>query len=413
MSALPGIAPADIYLPARSVDKAKWAVVACDQFTSQPEYWHNVERCVSSAPSTLRLILPEVFLDDAPARIPAIRASMRQYMANGVLELAVAGGFVLTERETPSGARLGLVAAVDLDAYDYAPGAASLVRATEQTILSRIPPRVKIREGAPLETPHAMLLIDDAMNTVIEPLFAKANELRPLYDFELMEGGGRLRGWAVDAPEDIGALADALNRLNAKSDGLLYAVGDGNHSLATAKACWEAVKAGLPAPETLTHPARCALAEIVNLRSPALIFEPIHRALFNTDGDKLIDAFGEYLRARGMSLMPGSDVRFIFGGRETRLSIAGAGDMLPVAVLQPFLDEYLCAHSEASIDYIHGEAELRALCANGCTTGALLSAIDKRALFPSIRAGGVLPRKTFSMGEAREKRYYMECRRIS
>lgn len=412
MPVFPGLVPSDIYLPAAHVDPFKWAVVACDQFTSQPEYWEKVEKEVGDAPSTLRMILPEIYLNQAAANVPGIHSAMRRYLKTGVMEKKVTGGFVLTERTTASGVRLGLIAAVDLNAYDYAPGAKPLIRATEGTIVERIPVRVRIREGALMESPHVMILIDDEGKTVIERAYARVKDKQPLYDTPLMMNGGHLRGWAIEDTDELNEIALALQALNAKSGGFLYAVGDGNHSLATAKACWTRLHAKLSAEEQETHPARYALSEIVNLHSDALVFEPIHRVLFGADMENLVAGFGAYLSKRGMALCEGGDICFLSAGGEKSVSISGSDGVLPVAILQPFLDEYLKAQKDIEIDYIHGEDAVRSICREGSSTGILLKSIDKKSLFPSIASEGVLPRKTFSMGEAWEKRYYMECRRI-
>ncbi len=410
MRSFPGIMPADIYLPAKHVDPAKWAVVACDQYTSQKDYWEKAEAIVSDAPSTLRIIQPEIYLAEAEKTIPLIRSAMKEYLEKGVIEPRVRDGFILTERRTESGARLGLIAAVDLDQYDYAPGVQPLIRATEGTITERIPPRVKIRDGALIESPHIMMLIDDPECLTVEAIYAAVREDEPLYDFELMLGGGHLRGWSVTKDEHLNMLSDALGVLNARADGFLYAVGDGNHSLATAKACWEKCKQTLDQSEWETHPAKYALCEIVNLHSPALVFEPIHRVLFSADADSVLHNFTAYLQKKGLTAVEGRDIVFVSGEKETGISVSGE-QALPVAILQPFLDEYLKEHSEIHIDYVHGEEAVRSLAVNK-NTGILLGAIDKGLLFPSIRSGGVLPRKTFSMGEAHEKRYYMEVRKI-
>lgn len=412
MPVFPGLVPSDIYLPSEKVDLYKWAVVACDQFTSQPEYWQDVEKEVGDAPSTLRMILPEIYLNQASQNIPGIHNAMRRYLKTGVMEKKVENGFVLTERATESGVRLGLIAAVDLNAYDYTPGAKPLIRATEGTIVERIPVRVRIREGALLESPHVMILINDEGRTVIEQAYARVKDKKPLYDTPLMQNGGHLRGWAIEDAGELKNIADALQALNSKSNGFLYAVGDGNHSLATAKACWTRLHAKLSPEEQETHPARYALSEIVNVHSDALVFEPIHRALFHADPEDMIRKFETYVEGRGFKLIVGDDIRFIANGKETGVSIEGAEGILPVAILQPFLDEYIKANKNLEIDYIHGEDAVIHLASDGNATGILLKSIDKRSLFPSIASEGVLPRKTFSMGEAWEKRYYMECRRI-
>ena len=382
---------ADILLPRAGVAPEKWAVVACDQFTAQPEYWQRADALVGDAPSALRLILPEAWLDDSEARVPAIHRAMGQYLADGTLAVAVKDGFVLTERTTPAGVRPGLVAALDLEAYDYTPGSASLIRATEGTVLERVPPRARIRAGAP-----------------VEPLLERRDSLRPLYDFELMLGGGHLKGWAVEDEATRGVF-DAIDALNAKADGLLYAVGDGNHSLAAARQCWLAVRDTLTPKERATHPARWALVELVNLACPALVFEPIHRALFGVDPAALMDAWRERLRSEGADLGEGDDlVAFDGAGRTWRFKSAEH----PLARLQTFLDEWLAGHPGARIDYIHGEDALRGLINRPDALGLMPRAFDKAELFDAIRRHGALPRKTFSMGEATEKRYYMEARRI-
>ncbi|MBQ3303009.1 MAG: DUF1015 domain-containing protein [Clostridia bacterium] len=399
---------AKILLPRAGIDPEKWAVVACDQFTAQPEYWRKADALVGQAPSALRLILPEAWLAEGEARIPAIHAAMAKYLSDGTLETAVEDGFVLVERDTPAGARPGLVVALDLEAYDYNPGSASLIRATEGTVLERVPPRARIRAGAPVELPHVMMLIDDPGRTVIEPLLARKSDLRSLYDFELMLGGGHLRGWAVEGADARGVF-DAIDALNAKADGLLYAVGDGNHSLAAARRCWLDLRDTLPAEARANHPARYALVELVNLACPALVFEPIHRALFGVNPSELMNAYRETLRADGAELGEGDDlVAFDAAGHTWRFK----SEEHPLARLQAFLDRWLSAHSEARIDYIHGEAALRGLIDRPDTLGLMPRPFDKSELFAAIRRHGVLPRKTFSMGEATEKRYYMEARGI-
>jgi len=399
---------ARILLPRDGVAPEKWAVVACDQFTAQPEYWRQADALVGDAPSTLRLILPEAWLAEGEARIPAIHAAMAKYLADGTLETAVQDGFVLIERDTPAGARPGLVVALDLEAYDYNPGSASLIRATEGTVLERVPPRARIRAGAPVELPHVMMLIDDPGMTVIEPLLARRTALRPLYDFELMMGGGHLRGWAVEG-EAVRGVFDAIDALNARADGLLYAVGDGNHSLAAARKCWLDIRDTLPAEARANHPARFALVELVNLACPALVFEPIHRALFGVNPSELMDAYRDALRADGADMGEGDDlVAFDAAGHTWRFKSAEH----PLARLQAFLDGWLADHPGARIDYIHGEAALRSLVNRPDALGLMPRPFDKSELFDAIRRHGVLPRKTFSMGEATEKRYYMEARGI-
>ena len=402
--------PADILLPRAGTDLTKWAVVACDQFTSRPDYWHEVERLTEGAPSTLSLIYPEVYLSEGDARIPGIHEAMRRMLEDGVLEEAVTDGFVLVRRVTESGERLGLVGKLDLEQYDYQRGAKTAVRATEGTILSRIPPRVRIRRGAPLESPHIMMLADDPEKQLIEPL-AEMN-LPLLYDVELMQGGGRLMGYAVTGEAAAQTAEKLLAMQQAAPDGFFLAAGDGNHSLATAKACWEELKPRLSKAERAAHPARYALCELVNLHSPALVFQPIHRVLFGAKLEGLMADFAAWLAGRGMALTPGKEMTFVSGGERLAFALAGKGERLPLDVLQRFLDEWLPAHGEVSIDYVHDEEETVGHSADGSAVGILLEAIPKDGFFAAIRAGGVLPRKTFSMGEGHEKRYYMECRRI-
>jgi len=402
----PGLRPCEFYLPAPGTDLTKWAVVACDQFTSQPDYWARVERTVGEAPSALRLILPEVYLKEGRPAAP-IAAAMERCLADGTLVPAVKDGFILTERTTASGTRLGLMAAVDLECYDYTSGGL-LIRATEETVPERLPPRVRIRRAAPLELSHVLLLLDDPAHSVIEPLYALRGEA--LYDLELMEGGGHLRGWAVTDGRALRQLSDALCTLERAAGGFLYAVGDGNHSLATAKLFWEELKQTLSPADRAVHPARWALVELENLRDEAIRFRPIHRLVCGAALSELTDAFRAWCAGQQIALRPGPALRFVSAEGETGFS--PDSDRLPVQLIQEFLDGWLDGHPQAELDYIHGEAALRALSAAPRRVGILLPEIEKASLFPGIRAGGCLPRKAFSMGEAEEKRYYMECRKI-
>jgi uncharacterized protein (DUF1015 family) len=403
--------PANILLPPNSTDMSKWAVIACDQYTSQPEYWSKVENAVGTSPSALNIIYPEVYLNEGPARIDKICRTMKDYVADGTLTQQVTDGFVLVERQISHGTRLGLIGIVDLEQYDFMPDAKTAIRATEGTVLSRIPPRVKIRENAALECPHVMLLINDAQKELIEPIAANKDALRKLYDFDLMLGGGHIAGYAVEglAAKD---LADKITAMQQKSGSLFLAVGDGNHSLATAKTCWENIKKNLSPEEAASHPARYSLVEIINLHDDSLLFEPIHRVVFGADETDMTASLGGYVKSLGMSLADGSDVVFE-GMTKKPYSINGIGSVLPVALLQDFLDKYLKEHSSVSIDYVHGEDNVKKLVHEKSAMGILLKTIDKSALFPAIEAGGVLPRKTFSIGEADEKRFYIECRMIA
>lgn len=400
----PGFSSGRILLPAEQPEK--WAVIACDQFTSNSKYWDEAERIVGDAPSALRITLPEIYLSDAEARIPKIREEMVAYVENGALTTGVEDGFILVARQTLGGIRLGLVGLIDLDEYEYTPGAKVLVRPTEGTIPERVPPRARIRKGAPLELPHVMMLIDDAKCRLIEKLYARRDELRLLYDFELMLDGGHITGYAVEG-EAAGQAMAALRALYAESEGLLYAVGDGNHSLAAAKSCWLDIKKDLNAAQAATHPARYSMVELVNIHCPALVFEPIYRILKNAVAADVIPAYENYLAALGIAWSEGSDVRVISGDTEKNYGFAKH----PLADLQEFLQDYVKEHPETELDYIHGEDELRRLAAEG-GVGFMLRVIDKSELFGFIRERGVLPRKAFSMGEAQDKRYYMEARFI-
>ncbi len=409
-----GLAVPQVLLP-EGIDLSKWAVIACDQFTSQSEYWDMVRSRVFDVPSTLHIIHPEAWLSQGDARISLISAAMRDYRQN-VLTRTV-NGMILVERtlgdDSSGGKRLGLIAAVDLEAYDFEEDSHALIHATEGTVIERIPPRVDIRREAPLETTHVMLLADDPNHTLIEPVYADRENFELLYDVELMLGGGHVRGWKIDRPE---RLLSALEGLYAGADGLLFAVGDGNHSLASARKYWLELRETLCEEERKNHPARFALAEIVNLHDDALRFEPIHRVMFNTQISRLSRDLSAWLHERGMQLTLCNEeramLRFTTGFVTRHYRIENCSHPLPLAVLQDFLDQWLKAHREASIDYIHGEEAARTLAQRQRTVGILLNAMDKYTLFDEIRTGGALPRKAFSMGEATDKRYYMECRSI-
>ncbi len=396
----PVVRGADILLPAKNISLEKWSVVAVDQYTSQMEYWCEVEKNVGDAPSSLRITLPEVYLSESETLTAAMQAEMKKYLADGTLETKVEGGMILVERSTESGVRLGLMACLDLEEYDYTAGSQSMIRATEGTVIERVPPRVKIRRGAVLELPHVLMLLDDPACTVIEPLYARREGLECLYDFELMQGGGHLRGWKVEAE-----MAEAaLDVLYEKCGGLFLAVGDGNHSLAAARAYWLELREKLPEEERAKHPARYALAEIENLHSPAIQFEPIHRIVTGVNPAELI-----------------ADFEATLGGPEGENSltvVTQGGEWScrftdhPLKQLQAFLDAWLKEHPEAEIDYIHGDDTLRCLANRPDAVGFMPCSFAKAELFPFIRKYGVLPRKTFSMGHAHEKRFYLEARKI-
>lgn len=449
--------PANILLPNDGIDMEKWSVIACDQFTSQADYWDAVEKYVADAPSTLNVVFPEIYLETITKqeRIKYINTTMDTYLTDGTLKQAVADGYVLVERTTESGVRLGIVGLIDLEDYDFDPKNKTLIRATEGTVISRIPPRVKIREHAAIELPHVMLLVDDpvdgqngelcqnesqesAVNIaaikhgIIEYVYAIRDTLRKLYDTELMQGGGHIRGYAIEG-EAAKQVTEAFAAKQESCGGFLFAVGDGNHSLATAKTCWENIKkSGKFTEEQLkTHPARYALVEICNLHSEALEFKPIHRLLTNVDVKDMLSFFEAEITKQGLESAEGDEIVFEYiesgnddsakqaNGNEAvsennyGINITNRGDRLPVEILQGILDKYLETHDNVSIDYIHGDEALHGLVQETKGCGIFLQSIDKRTLFPAINAGGVLPRKTFSIGEANEKRYYMECHKIS
>ena len=400
-----GVVPGTFLLPRPDANWTAWACVACDQYTSEPEYWQRVNTLVGHQPSTLRLILPECDLPAPPERIDAIHAAMRD--ALNVLHPGVTDGFVLLERTTSTGKRLGLVCCVDLEQYRY-DGAKTLIRPTEETVASRLPARLAIRNGAPLESSHVMLLLDDPQRTVIEPLYARRDQLSPLYDFDLMQQSGHARGWAVTSDADKAAIAAALNRLKDAlgADPLLFAVGDGNHSLATAKSCYEELKKNNPGVDLSNHPARYALVELENIHDPAQVFEPIHRVIFKTEPKKLLAALEEACAGA-----EGFPVKWYAGEESGTIVLDKNKGELAVGILQHFLDEYL-KNNPGEIDYIHDDDALIGFAKQENAIGFLLPAMEKSQLFRGVIADGVLPRKTFSMGHSREKRYYLEGRKI-
>ena len=412
-----GIRPAEILLPAPGVRPETWACIACDQYTSEPGYWEKAYAFAGSEPSAIRLILPEYNLKNSDTLIPQIHSTMADYLAKGLLAPAVDPGFILCERTIASGSRLGLVCAVDLEQYSFEKGSLPLIRPTEQTITDRLPPRLKIRRGAPVELTHIMILIDDPDRTVLEPLQAAKASLRKVYDFDLMMNGGHLAGWAVEGDALLEQVDRSLNALmDTKGEHpLLLAVGDGNHSLATAKAYWNEIREGLSEAERENHPARFALCEIVNIHDEALLFEPIYRIVTGTTRAAVMADWKAYAEAKGMTLASeGSDHRFtvVSADGEETVSVLNPEGAIPCETIQKFLDDFLSRHPEAGIDFIHGEGSLRTLAAKPETVGFLLPEIDKHSFFKDVEKLGVLPRKTFSMGEADEKRFYMEAKRI-
>ena len=440
--------PADILLPKKGTDMHRWSVIACDQFTSEPEYWEEAERIVGAAPSTLRMILPEVYLDGPyeAERLERIRRSMEKYLSVDFFS-EYRDAMIYVERTDSSGKiRAGVVGCIDLEQYDYHCGSRSLVRATEATVEERIPPRIRVRKNAPVELPHIMILIDDKNRTVVEPCEQDAASSRLLYDFDLMQGGGHLKGHLLgkEAQERILKALDRLAEQSAvagrpaadedfageeEPDGsaaMVFAVGDGNHSLASAKEFYEQLKAAHPDEDLSGHPARYAMAEIVNLHSPALEFEAIHRIITGVDVEELLEdaterlglLFGDIadnaLQEAGkkddLTEAPQA-IWLVRRGACQKAAITRPTSKLAVGSLQNYLDQWLKDHP-AKIDYIHGVDTVIELSKEQDNLGFLLPDMGKEELFPSVAADGALPRKTFSMGHAEDKRYYTECRKI-
>lgn len=435
-----GVGIPEVLLPKAGIDLSRWAVVACDQYTSQVEYWKEAERITAGSPSTLNLIYPEVYLNEPnpEKRIASIRASMDKFLKEGVFESH--DGSVYVERLAGGRTRKGLVICMDLERYDYNKGSTTLVRATEGTILERIPPRVRIRKGAPLELPHILILIDDPEDTVIGSVSRSKSKLRQLYDFDLMMKGGHLTGYLVGDPDVEKNAVAALDKLgnpeafrsryglSAATPVLLYAVGDGNHSLATAKAIWEDKKTTQSAPADSL--ARYAMVELVNLHDPALVFEPIHRVLFElVAGRDIVKELQNHYPGRvTVSAAASLDemkakvttpvnrahrIGMISPSGRSVIEVAEPSANLAVGTLQPFLDGFVKGQGAKEIDYVHGTDTVDTLGRKPGNIGFFLPAMDKRDLFKTVILDGVLPRKTFSMGEAEEKRFYMECRKLT
>lgn len=411
--------PADILVPKESVDMEKWAVIACDQYTSEPEYWNKTAEIVGNNYSSLNMILPEIYLEDSDVsdRISNIHNTMEKYLSENIFD-EYKDSMIYVERIQSNGIlRAGIIGKIDLEEYDFNKGSTSQVRATEATVIERIPPRIKVRDGAPLELPHIMILIDDDKKTVIEPLESQKKDMKKLYDFNLMQGGGKISGYLIDNKK-CADIISSLNKLgNAEnfkekygSDNvLLYAMGDGNHSLATAKEFYEQLKRNNPDKDFSNHPARYALAEIVNLHSPALDFEAIHRIVTETDVAKLTDALYSELK---LSDEPSEQsFRIVLNGKEKNVFIHNQTSNLTVGSLQNFIDKYL-SENKGKVDYIHGTDVVTKLSENENSIGFILPDMGKEQLFPTVIKDGALPRKTFSMGHAEDKRYYIECRKI-
>lgn len=390
---------ADILLPKNCVMES-WAVIACDQFTSDHAYWDRVKKNALNVPSTLHMIIPEADLASADQHvIDQINATMRTYLDEGVF-CEHKNSYVYVERTLKNGSiRQGIVGMLDLEHYEYNPALHPMISATENTVLERIPPRVAVRKDAEVEFPHVLLLCEDEEMLLIEAVAAQKDSLPKLYDFDLMEGGGHIAGWLLTG-EDAAAF-DA--QLSAYEERNVYLVGDGNHSLVTAKTCYENLrKAGITAAE---HPSRYALVELENIHSPAMAFEPIHRVITDTDPAKLLKDLESICSEDGVS------VPWIAGADNGEIKLSVAEGELTVGVLQDFLDSWL-ADNAGEIDYIHDADAVMNFAKAPAAIGFLLPAMPKHALFPFVQTGRTLPRKTFSMGHGSEKRYYLEGRKI-
>jgi uncharacterized protein (DUF1015 family) len=439
-----GIDISSVLIPEQGIDLEKWAVIACDQYTSEPLYWERVKDFVSDAPSTLHLIFPEVYLErenmvEKQERIANINNAMCNYIENNYLK-KIENSMIYIERTTNSGrTRKGLVFAVDLECYDFSEGSKTCIRATEGTILDRLPPRIRIREHACLELPHIMLLIDDRDYGTIENLSFSKSKMKQLYSFDLMMKSGHLDGYQVNDDALLRNIFESLKKLKSQElfkgkygvddscSPLLFAVGDGNHSLATAKSCWNKLKPTLSDKQKETHPARFALVELVNIHDPALDFEPIHRLLFNVNAADILSSFVKFYTKKGVQCgfkytesfaktsksSPSEHIiPFVHNTKKGFLWAKEPLFTLDTATLQSFLDSYLAENKNAEVDYVHGDAVVNELGSKDGNMGFILSPMNKNDLFKTVILDGALPRKTFSMGEADEKRFYFECRSL-
>jgi len=417
---------ANILLPKFSKDSEKmkkWSVVACDQYTSEPEYWEAAEKVVGESPSTLRLTIPEIYLNDADIdeRIKKANASMAEYMKEDIFT-EYKNSYIYVERTLKNGVkRLGIVGAVDLEDYDYSKGSQTKIRATEGTVISRIPPRLKVRNDAPIELPHIMMLIDDEDCRIIEPNSDIKDTFEKVYDFDMMQDSGHIAGYKMsdEAADDFDKKLAALDNLDAfnekygvkKDSPLIYAMGDGNHSLATAKAYYENLKKEIGVEEAQKSPARYALCELVNLHDKSLEFEAIHRVVFGADGKEFMDAFEKEYNVSRAEGAEGQSFIFVYDGKSEKVTVTNPKEYLTVATVQKFMDAYF-EKCEGEIDYIHGEDVVNKLCEDKKNFGIIFDAMDKSDLYKSVIIDGALPRKTFSMGEACDKRFYTEARKI-
>ncbi len=413
--------PADIYLPNfGKVDGSLWATVACDQFTSEPEYWEKATELVDGSPSALNIILPEAYLSETEQRIDKINQTMREYI-NDVLVCHKNTMIYLERVQSDGKVRRGIIGAVDLEEYDYSKGSESLIRATEGTVLDRIPPRVRIRRDAEIELPHIMILIDDEQKTVIEPICEKSAGYELAYNFDLMLGGGHVTGKFIPeadidrinlALSELATSEQMLQKYGINCPPLLFAMGDGNHSLATAKALYEEIKAEIGVDAAKAHPARYALCEIVNLHDSALEFEPIYRVMFGVQPESFICELESYAKNLCGATDDEQRIEYTYGGVKGEIVIKSPECQLTVGSVQQFIDSYIKTHEGVEVDYIHGLESTYALSQKPNAVGLTFDGMEKNQLFRTVICDGALPRKTFSMGHAEDKRYYIECRKI-
>lgn len=409
------VSPAEILLPSEKIDIYKWAVVACDQFITDSSYWENAKSIAEGSPSCLNMILPEIYLDEADTRIDKANRTMEEYLESGVFR-NLGNGAVLTERTIAGVRRRGLVICLDLESYDTDHTKKPLIRATEKTILSRIPPRVRIRKNAPVEFPHIIVLMNDKGDSIMQDIEKNKSSYEKVYSSELMLGGGYAEGWFI---KDSAFLEEIISRINGlpKTDDMLLLVGDGNHSLATAKAVWDSIKETLPEEERQTHPARFALTELINIYDEGLVFKPIHRCVFGSK-HSFLDSFinelavsdkDSYIKENA-SNDPKCSLSVKHRGRNYDIFLSDTDPVNAFILIDSILEKLSADYDY--IEYIHGDEELNKQSDKDGCTGFIMPVLDKSSFFNTIAKYGVLPKKTFSLGEAEEKRYYIEGRKI-
>ncbi|MCX7787523.1 MAG: DUF1015 domain-containing protein [Spirochaetes bacterium] len=419
-----GIEFSRILLPRPGIDIRKWAVIACDQFTSQPEIWKELEARIGDSPSTLHCIYPECYLGsaDEEERIKRIQHRMKEYIESGIL-VETEPGMVLVERKTPHTYRRGMVIALDLEQYDYRPGTKPLIRPTEQTVLERLPPRIKIRKGASIEFPHTLILLNDFHAHVIDALFSLYTHTVPTYDVELLLGAGRVRGWFI-RKEKVNHILMELLRKNLEHNSFVYAVGDGNHSLASAKSFWEEMKNQVPPSQQSTHPARYTLAELVSLYDTGIQFHPIHRILHPLEPSLFLEYLRTFTPLQVQKAHSFEELKKVVTEHPFWVGLVDQRELRTVHLLRPTthtvtemvqhaIDAFQSSNPTIRVDYIHGDESFHSLSTRPNTIGIYLPGLPKEQLFPLIESEGILPRKAFSIGEALEKRFYLEGRKIS